>query len=130
MRERKRAVRLVIEDVTIHKTDQIVAHIRFKDGATQTITVPLPPPFAQSRFESAAYCRSRPGLLLQYAALSRTLHDLFVRRLATMFLSMMVFSQNRMDGCFCISHIAHVFGAKKHPMSTPDHFLSLGQKLS
>lgn len=48
-RERKRAVRLVIEDVTVHKSDQIVAHIRFKGGATQTIVVPLPPPFAQSR---------------------------------------------------------------------------------
>jgi DNA invertase Pin-like site-specific DNA recombinase len=49
VRERKRAVRFLIEDVTIHKADQIVAHIRFKGGATQTITVPLPPPFAQSR---------------------------------------------------------------------------------
>jgi len=49
VRQRKRAVRLVIEDVTAHKADQIVAHIRFKGGATQTITVPLPPPFAQSR---------------------------------------------------------------------------------
>lgn len=29
--------------------DHIVAHIRFKGGATQTITVALPPPFAQSR---------------------------------------------------------------------------------
>ena len=49
VRERKRAVRLLIEDVTVHKADQIVAHLRFKGGATQTITVPLPPPFAQSR---------------------------------------------------------------------------------
>ena len=48
-RQRKRAVRLVIEDVTVHKADQIVAHIRFKGGATQTITVALPPPLAQSR---------------------------------------------------------------------------------
>lgn len=48
-RQRKRAVRLVIEDVTVHKFNQIVAHIRFKGGATQTIMVPLPPPFAQSR---------------------------------------------------------------------------------
>jgi hypothetical protein len=38
-----------MEDVTVHKTDQIVAHVRFKGGATQTITVALPPPFAQSR---------------------------------------------------------------------------------
>jgi hypothetical protein len=28
VRQRKRALRLVIEDVTIHKTDHIVAHIR------------------------------------------------------------------------------------------------------
>ncbi len=33
VRQRKRAVRLVIEDVTVHKTDHIVAHIRFKGGA-------------------------------------------------------------------------------------------------
>src|SRR5579864_6040582 len=49
VRERKRMVRLLIEDVTVHKTEQIVAHIRFKGGATQTIIVALPPPFAQSR---------------------------------------------------------------------------------
>ncbi len=41
VRERKRAVRFLIEDVTVHKTDQIVAHIRFKGGATQTISVAL-----------------------------------------------------------------------------------------
>jgi ATP-dependent DNA ligase len=43
VRQRKRAVRLVIEDVTVHKADQIVAQIRFKGGARQTITVALPP---------------------------------------------------------------------------------------
>lgn len=48
-RQRKRAVRLVIEDVTVHKTDRIVAHIRFKGGARETITVALPLPLAQSR---------------------------------------------------------------------------------
>jgi DNA invertase Pin-like site-specific DNA recombinase len=48
--QRKRAVRLVIEDVTVHKTERIVAHIRFKGGAVQTITVALPLPSAQSRF--------------------------------------------------------------------------------
>jgi DNA invertase Pin-like site-specific DNA recombinase len=48
-RQRKRAVRFLIEDVTVHKAEQIVAHLRFKGGATETITVALPPPFAQSR---------------------------------------------------------------------------------
>jgi predicted RNA methylase len=48
-RERKRVVRLLIEDVTVQKADVIVAQIRFKGGATRTLTVPLPPPFTQSR---------------------------------------------------------------------------------
>jgi len=52
-RERKRLVRLLIEDVTVQKTTHIVAHIRFKGGATRTLTVPLPPPFAQSRLTPA-----------------------------------------------------------------------------
>ena len=51
-RERKRAARLVIEDMIVHKTDQIVAQIRFKEGATQTIIVALPLPLAQSRLTS------------------------------------------------------------------------------
>jgi len=49
-RERKRVARFLIEDVTISKTEQITAHIRFKGGVTRTLTVPLPPPFAHSRF--------------------------------------------------------------------------------
>ena len=39
-RERKRLVRLFIEDVTLHKADHITAHVRFKGGATQTLTLP------------------------------------------------------------------------------------------
>jgi hypothetical protein len=46
VRERKRAVRLLIEDVTVHKAEQIIAHIRFKGGAVQTISVALPPRLA------------------------------------------------------------------------------------
>jgi recombinase-like zinc beta ribbon protein len=66
VRERKRAVRFLIEDVTVHKTDQIVAHIRFKGGATQTITVPLPPPFAQSRLTVPETRASMDRLLEEY----------------------------------------------------------------
>ena len=66
VRERKRAVRLVIEDVTVLKTEQMVAHIRFKGGATQTITVPLPPPFAQSRLTAPATLAVMDRLLEEY----------------------------------------------------------------
>ena len=65
-RERKRAVRMVIEDVTVHKSDRIVAHIRFKGGAVQTLTVPLPPPFAQSRLTAPEILAAMDRLLEEY----------------------------------------------------------------
>lgn len=49
VRDRKRVVRLLIDDVTLQTAEQIVAHSRFKGGATQTLQMPFPPPFAQSR---------------------------------------------------------------------------------
>jgi hypothetical protein len=52
-RERKRIVRLLIEDVTVQKDAQIVARLRFKGGATRTLVVALPPAFAQSRLTPA-----------------------------------------------------------------------------
>lgn len=41
-RERKRIVRLLIEDVTLSKGDEITAQIRFKGGATRTLHLPRP----------------------------------------------------------------------------------------
>ena len=41
-RERKRMVRLLIEDVTLSKDDDIKIQIRFKGGATETHHLPLP----------------------------------------------------------------------------------------
>jgi DNA invertase Pin-like site-specific DNA recombinase len=41
-RERKRMVRLLIEDVTLIKERQITLHVRFKGGATQSLTLPRP----------------------------------------------------------------------------------------
>jgi DNA invertase Pin-like site-specific DNA recombinase len=43
-RERKRMIRLLIEDVTLMRDRQITMHVRFKGGATQTFTLPLPLP--------------------------------------------------------------------------------------
>jgi hypothetical protein len=41
-RERKRMARLLIEDVTLLKADEVTAHVRFKGGATRSMQVPLP----------------------------------------------------------------------------------------
>ena len=46
-RERKRMVRLLIEDVTLLKAEEVVAHVRFRGGATHTIRLPRPRPAAQ-----------------------------------------------------------------------------------
>jgi len=52
--ECKRMVRLLLEDVTLVKDEAITTHLRFKGGATQTITVPLPIPLWQQRQTSTA----------------------------------------------------------------------------
>ena len=46
-RERKRMVRLLIEDVTLSKADEIVAHVRFRGGAIHTFRLPRPRPAVQ-----------------------------------------------------------------------------------
>ncbi len=43
VREKKRMIRLLIEDVTLIKGDEIIAHVRFKGGANKTLNIPLPP---------------------------------------------------------------------------------------
>ena len=43
-RERKRIVRLLLEDVTLIKGQQLTAHLRFRGGATRTLMLPLPLP--------------------------------------------------------------------------------------
>ena len=48
-RERKRMVRLLVEDVTLARDQQITAHVRLKGGQTHALTLPLPSPVWQTR---------------------------------------------------------------------------------
>jgi DNA invertase Pin-like site-specific DNA recombinase len=41
-RERKRMVRLMLEDVTMIKGERVVAHVRFRGGASRTLSLDLP----------------------------------------------------------------------------------------
>jgi DNA invertase Pin-like site-specific DNA recombinase len=43
-RERKRMLRLMIEDVTLVKGTELLVHVRFRGGATRTLTLPRPAP--------------------------------------------------------------------------------------
>jgi DNA invertase Pin-like site-specific DNA recombinase len=42
VREKKRMIRYLIEDVTMIRADDITLHVRFKGGATKTLKLPLP----------------------------------------------------------------------------------------
>jgi DNA invertase Pin-like site-specific DNA recombinase len=41
-RERKRMVRLLLEDVTLNREDHLTLHLRFKGGGQRTVQLPLP----------------------------------------------------------------------------------------
>jgi DNA invertase Pin-like site-specific DNA recombinase len=43
-REKKRMARLLIEDVTLIRGEEITAHVRFRGGGTRTLALPLPLP--------------------------------------------------------------------------------------
>jgi len=54
-RERKRMVRLLLEDVTSLKAEEVVAQIRFRGGATHTLRLPRPKPADQLRRTDPAW---------------------------------------------------------------------------
>jgi DNA invertase Pin-like site-specific DNA recombinase len=52
-RERKRMLRLLIEDVTLIKAGEIVLHIRLRGGGTRTLKLPRPAPITE-------LCKTKP----------------------------------------------------------------------
>jgi DNA invertase Pin-like site-specific DNA recombinase len=73
-REKKRMVRLLIEDVTLLKRDQILVHVRFKGGALRSLSLPLP--------VGAPVLRQTPAALVQ--EIDRMLDNHSEGRVATM----------------------------------------------
>lgn len=66
-REKKRIIRLLIEDVTLIRGDTITAHVRFKGGATRTLTLPLPLPAPDLRRTKPAVVERVDQLLDDHA---------------------------------------------------------------
>ncbi len=62
-RERKRIVRLLLEDVTLVKGQELTAHVRFRAGATRTLVLPLPLPAWALRQTSPKVISEIDGLL-------------------------------------------------------------------
>ena len=65
-RERKRMVRLLIEDVTLSKGTQTAVQVRFRGGATTTLTLPRPLSAWQMRKTSAEVVTEIDHLLDQH----------------------------------------------------------------
>jgi DNA invertase Pin-like site-specific DNA recombinase len=65
-RERKRMVGFLIEDVTLIKGSEITAHVRFRGGATTTLTPPLPLNAWQGRMTSLHVVAQADELLEQH----------------------------------------------------------------
>ena len=62
-RERKRIVRLLLEDITLIRKDSLLLHIRFKGGAHRTVQLPLPLNSWQQRQTSREVLAAIDGLL-------------------------------------------------------------------
>ena len=65
-RERKRMARLLLDDVTMTKTDRIHLHVRFRGGQTTSLDVPIPPPAWQLRQTSPETLALLDQLLDEY----------------------------------------------------------------
>jgi hypothetical protein len=65
-RERKRMIRLLVEDITLLRGEQIMLHIRFKGGAVKTLTLPLPRNSWQQRQTSSEVVKEIDRLLDQH----------------------------------------------------------------
>ena len=65
-RERKRMVRLLLEDVTVLRDPGITLHLRFKGGATHTLTLPLPGNAWQQRTTAPAVVQAIDQLLAHH----------------------------------------------------------------
>jgi DNA invertase Pin-like site-specific DNA recombinase len=65
-RERKRMLALLIEDVTLLKQRQVTAHVRFRGGATTTLTLPRPLTAWELRATSAEARDQMNALLDEY----------------------------------------------------------------
>jgi len=68
-RERKRLVRLLLEDVTLIQNEEITAHVRFKGGIAKTLTLPRPLNSWEGRTTPASVVNEIDRLLDHYTEL-------------------------------------------------------------
>jgi len=66
-RERKRMARLLLEDVTLRRAEDITVQVRFKGGATQQLHLPLPQSVTVTRKSKLELIAQLDGLLNEHS---------------------------------------------------------------
>jgi DNA invertase Pin-like site-specific DNA recombinase len=76
-RDRKRMVRLLLEDVTLIRDKEITVHVRFRGGAARTLQLQLPPNAWQQRMTSSEVVAEVDRLLddLPYSQIASFLNE-------------------------------------------------------
>jgi hypothetical protein len=76
-RERKRMVRLLIEDVTVRKGEQVQLDVRFRGGMSKTLMLPRPLSYCESHKQNPAMVAEMDRLLddYNYADVARILNE-------------------------------------------------------
>lgn len=72
MRERKRMLRLLLEDVTLLRSDEVMVHVRFRGGATESLHLPLPLNAAELRKVDPAVVAEVDRLLDDHTPMPRS----------------------------------------------------------
>ncbi len=143
-RERKRMVRLLIEDVTLIKGSEVTAHVRFKGGATETLSLPLMAPAWKLRQTSPAVVAEIDKLLDHHSedeiaellnqrgfvsGTGEAFHCSMVRRIRSNYKLTTRYERLRLTGMLTLEEIANLLnvtpGTIKH---WRDHGLLLAQR--
>lgn len=128
-RERKRMVRLLIEDVTLTKGDAIAAGVRFRGGASRSLTLALAQPAWQLHRTSAAVVTEIDALLDDHTEgeIARMLnarghvsgeglpfHTCMVQRLRRNYQLKTRYERLREDGMLTLDETADLLGVSTH----------------
>ncbi len=132
-RERKRMVRLLLQDVTLMRDDRITMHIRFKGGVHKTVTLPLPLNAWQQRSTSREVVEEIDQLLDRHndheiatilnergyrSGEGHSFRASIVRRITNNYGLKTRFDRLRKAGMLTLQEMAHLLGVSEQTVKT------------
>lgn len=127
-RERKRMLRLIIEDATLLKGQQLVVHVRFRGGATRTLTLRRPAPAWALRQTSPEVVAEIDRLLDQHtdeqiarvlterdfrSGMGKAVNAMMVARVRSHYHLKSRYDRLRERGLLTLAEVAHALGISR-----------------